>query len=121
MCSCREDLLLRARVQKSCPEAGPSCESSKTSRLFPSIVSCALVPSLFIIVKRSVLFIVLCLRFVSYQLLPARASEQGGLSVYIFGRAKRAPHWGVQSRFRVIYTVPAKSNATVTKSSNFSL
>ena len=22
---------------------------------------------------------------------------------YIFGRAKRAPHWGVQSRFRVIY------------------
>ena len=22
---------------------------------------------------------------------------------YVFGRAKRAPHWGVQSRFRVIY------------------
>ena len=22
----------------------------------------------------------------------------------IIGRAKRAPHWGVQSRFRVIYT-----------------
>ena len=25
------------------------------------------------------------------------------LSIYIIGRAKRAPHWGVQSRFRVIY------------------
>ena len=23
----------------------------------------------------------------------------------VIGRAKRAPHWGVQSRFRVIYTV----------------
>ena len=23
--------------------------------------------------------------------------------IYIIGRAKRAPHWGVQSRFRVIY------------------
>ena len=23
--------------------------------------------------------------------------------MYIIGRAKRAPHWGVQSRFRVIY------------------
>ena len=23
--------------------------------------------------------------------------------LYIIGRAKRAPHWGVQSRFRVIY------------------
>ena len=23
--------------------------------------------------------------------------------VYIIGRAKRAPHWGVQSRFRVIF------------------
>ena len=23
--------------------------------------------------------------------------------IHIFGRAKRAPHWGVQSRFRVIY------------------
>ena len=25
-----------------------------------------------------------------------------GISNYIIGRAKRAPHWGVQSRFRVI-------------------
>ena len=25
------------------------------------------------------------------------------LSINIIGRAKRAPHWGVQSRFRVIY------------------
>ena len=30
-------------------------------------------------------------------------------SVMLIGRAKRAPHWGVQSRFRVIYvTVPGK-------------
>ena len=57
-------------------------------------------------------------------LLPARANEQGNViglvSVYIYirschqknliertrdliGRAKRAPLWGVQSRFRVIY------------------
>ena len=27
----------------------------------------------------------------------------GCLKVGIVGRAKRAPHWGVQSRFRVIY------------------
>ena len=27
-------------------------------------------------------------------------SERGR---YVIGRAKRAPHWGVQSRFRVIY------------------
>ena len=30
---------------------------------------------------------------------------------HVIGRAKRAPHWGVQSRFRVIYvyvTVPGK-------------
>ena len=25
------------------------------------------------------------------------------MCVYIIGRAKQAPHWGVQSRFRVIY------------------
>ena len=25
------------------------------------------------------------------------------LLVFLIGRAKRAPHWGVQSRFRVIY------------------
>ena len=24
---------------------------------------------------------------------------------YVIGRAKRAPHWGVQSRFRVIYNI----------------
>ena len=28
-----------------------------------------------------------------------------GLLRPIIGRAKRAPHWGVQSRFRVIYVV----------------
>ena len=27
------------------------------------------------------------------------------VDIYIFGRAKRAPHWGVQSRFWVIYIV----------------
>ena len=27
----------------------------------------------------------------------------GGKGSVIIGRAKRAPHWGVQSRFRVIY------------------
>ena len=27
----------------------------------------------------------------------------GGVPHAIIGRAKRAPHWGVQSRFRVIY------------------
>ena len=26
-----------------------------------------------------------------------------GINIIIIGRAKRAPHWGVQSRFRVIY------------------
>ena len=31
------------------------------------------------------------------------ASELERLSINIIGRAKRAPHWGVQSRFRVIY------------------
>ena len=52
--------------------------------------------------------------------LPTRASEQGNwasevsptqgcsieisrdICMYIIGRTKRAPHWGVQSRFRVI-------------------
>ena len=29
----------------------------------------------------------------------------GTIFVVIIGRAKRAPHWGVQSRFRVIYVV----------------
>ena len=24
-------------------------------------------------------------------------------TIFLVGRAKRAPHWGVQSRFRVIY------------------
>ena len=26
-------------------------------------------------------------------------------STKVFGRAKRAPHWGVQSKFRVIYVI----------------
>ena len=26
-----------------------------------------------------------------------------GMHIFLIGRAKRAPHWGVQSRFRVIY------------------
>ena len=26
-------------------------------------------------------------------------------TLFLVGRAKRAPHWGVQSRFRVIYVV----------------
>ena len=26
-------------------------------------------------------------------------------TIFLVGRAKRAPHWGVQSRFRVIYVV----------------
>ena len=33
--------------------------------------------------------------------LPARASESSNF-FFVIGRAKRAPHWGVQSRFRVI-------------------
>ena len=31
------------------------------------------------------------------------ANFLGGVSFFLIGRAKRAPHWGVQSRFRVIY------------------
>ena len=34
------------------------------------------------------------------------ASVAMGMGIYLYGvigRAKRAPHWGVQSRFRVIY------------------
>ena len=33
-------------------------------------------------------------------------SQRGvnSITLLIIGRAKRAPHWGVQSRFRVIYT-----------------
>ena len=26
-------------------------------------------------------------------------------TIFLVGRAKRAPHWGVQSRFRVIYVI----------------
>ena len=26
-------------------------------------------------------------------------------TIFLVGRAKRAPHWGVQSRFRVIYII----------------
>ena len=29
--------------------------------------------------------------------------KKGGKDKKVIGRAKRAPHWGVQSRFRVIY------------------
>ena len=32
-------------------------------------------------------------------------SEKTSLKKMIIGRAKRAPHWGVQSRFRVIYYI----------------
>ena len=45
--------------------------------------------------------------------------------IYIIGRAKRAPHWGVQSRFRVIYIYlraserSERSEHTVVLSSRF--
>ena len=36
----------------------------------------------------------------------------------IFGRAKRAPHWGVQSRFRVIYMLSVCRMSYVCRMSN---
>ena len=41
-------------------------------------------------------------------------SEKKGVKTWlieIIGRAKRAPHWGVQSRFRVIYIYIYKKKA----------
>ena len=35
----------------------------------------------------------------------AEARPLMGTIFVVIGRAKRAPHWGVQSRFRVIYVV----------------
>ena len=32
-----------------------------------------------------------------------QADQASDIIIIIIGRAKRAPHWGVQSRFRVIY------------------
>ena len=37
----------------------------------------------------------------------------------IIGRAKRAPHWGVQSRFRVIYIYTRKMVPTTGRASTF--
>ena len=38
------------------------------------------------------------------EILDGRLGKQSVERVrYVIGRAKRAPHWGVQSRFRVIY------------------
>ena len=40
--------------------------------------------------------------------LPSSAgplSKNNFIFLFFIGRAKRAPHWGVQSRFRVIYVI----------------
>ena len=40
-------------------------------------------------------------------------------TIFLVGRAKRAPHWGVQSRFRVIYVyVVGMSYVVVSRMSN---
>ena len=41
----------------------------------------------------------------SLQSSPLAASVEVGIRLLLIGRAKRAPHWGVQSRFRVIYII----------------
>ena len=42
-------------------------------------------------------------KFISIGSYSPEVGAFGTLIMSIIGRAKRAPHWGVQSRFRVIY------------------
>ena len=44
-----------------------------------------------------------CLPLLSIFFLNDLARPVEGTIVLVIGRAKRAPHWGVQSRFHVIY------------------
>ena len=41
--------------------------------------------------------------FLSASICQREQVIKDGQEIKIIGRAKRAPHWGVQSRFRVIY------------------
>ena len=39
-------------------------------------------------------------------------------TIFLVGRAKRIPHWGVQSRFRVIYVVVCRMSYVVCRMSD---
>ena len=53
------------------------------------------------------LLFLFCLPFLSILFLKTKRKDLArpvmGTIFLVIGRAKRAPHWGVQSRFRVIY------------------
>ena len=54
------------------------------------------------------LLFLFCLPLLSILFLKTKRNDlahpvMGTILIIIIGRAKRAPHWGVQSRFRVIY------------------
>ena len=53
------------------------------------------------------LLFLFCLPLLSILFLKTKRNDLArpvmGTIVLVIGRAKRAPHWGVQSRFRVIY------------------
>ena len=59
------------------------------------------------LVKLIGLLFLFCLPLLSILFLNTKRNDLArpvmGTNVLVIGRAKRAPHWGVQSRFRVIY------------------
>ena len=49
------------------------------------------------------LLFLFCLPLFSILFLKTNLARPVMGTIFLVGRAKRAPHWGVQSRFRVIY------------------
>ena len=51
------------------------------------------------------LLFLFCLPFLSIKTKRNNLARPVMGTIFLVGRAKRAPHWGVQSRFRVIYII----------------
>ena len=57
-------------------------------------------------------------QIVTNSLDPKKKAGEFSNFLCVIGRAKRAPHWGVQSRFRVIYIIYVVGMSYVCRMSN---
>ena len=72
-----------------------------------NILTLGILLSLWFCFLHSILFLISQTSYRTYKIISSYelARPVMGTIFLVIGRAKRAPHWGVQSRFRVIYVV----------------
>ena len=68
----------------------------------------------FCFLLHSILFLISQTSYRTYKIISSYELARPIMgTIFLVGRAKRAPHWGVQSRFRVIYYWTSEASPTL--------